>query len=211
MNIKNRKTVLIEAINRGSDEMIEYLIQSGADLSATDLYGMKSSDWLTRIRPNFVSTQMRRHAVDKLALGPDSAVMKSSLRGMANQSNDIKDALAIVYFVSRCFRLLHMEEDARLAYQPAILLAIDCSHRVPECDLCFTSATVDSPFYKCMICADIDLCQTCMEKYVEEDLLRICRGHDFMRVVAVEARERFRNEEEVDQWLVKVVKRIEDL
>ncbi|KAL9608440.1 MAG: hypothetical protein Q9167_006739 [Letrouitia subvulpina] len=198
------------AIENGTDELVDYLIQSGASLSAMDCYGMKCSDWLDRQRPHFRVPQSPTQ-IDDTPVGPDMTKLRHYVIKLATEMRvDEAKRNNQFYHLAHCFFLLGMEDDAKVAYQQKVLLEKDHSINVPSCNRCDMLENKVDPFYACKICPDTDLCKICMEKYYKEDLLTYCRDHDFIRIVASEAMFRPSDTKAFDQWLGGIVEQFKD-
>lgn len=106
--------------------------------------------------------------------------------------------------------MLSMDEDARLARQLGILFQEDMS-KAPYCDACEARQNKTDLFFVCKICPNTDLCEPCMEKYEREDVLTFCHGHDFLRVVASEARFQPSDTHSFNHWLDGLIERFNDV
>ena len=199
------------AIVEGADEVVEYLIRSGADLGAMDCYGMKCSDWLKRIRPHLKMPQSTSQEVDDTPAGPNMAVLRRTLFDLITEirRNEAKRTDEL-YILAHCFLLLGMEDHAKISYQQGILLQGDRSTNLPECNKCGTYLNRVDPFFTCKTCPETDLCETCMERNNSEGALKICRDHDFMRTVASEAKIRPDDPKALIQWLDGIVEQFKD-
>ena len=207
----NRISPLHMAIATGTDEVVEYLIRSGADLSAMDCYGMTCSDWLKRSRPNFKVPRAMSQEFDAISFGPKMAVLKCTLIDLTTQIRKNKaKRLGNFYKLARCFFLLGMEDDARLAYQQRVLAQEGSSIHVPVCDKCRAHQNKVDPFFACKTCSDTDLCESCMDKYDKEEVLKYCRNHKFLRIVASEAKFQPSDNEAFDRWLDGIIEQFKD-
>ena len=205
-------TPLRKAIERGTDEMVEYLISSGARLDALDPYGMRCSDWLKRLRPDFhLRTRMLSIPdIPDYPPGPDMVILRRSLI-------DLTKALSTTtgknpnkwYWLAHGFILLGMEDDAQIAYQQNILSDIGPGN-VPSCNNCSTTQNRLDPFYTCKTCPESDLCADCMDKYQREPVLQVCRDHDFLKFVASEAKFQPSDTDALNRWLDGIVERFQD-
>lgn len=204
------------AIENATDELVDYLIESGADLSAMDRYGMKCSDWLNRLRPH-IRVPRSTSQVNRASIGPDITKLRGYLVELVteirlDEANRNYKYYRNSYDLAHCFLLLGMEDDAKIAYQQRFLLYNDPIDLV-YCDGCGTAQNKVDPFFACKTCPDTDLCGACMEKYYKnkECVRKYCRNHDFIRVIASEAKFRPSDIEESDQWLDGILEQFKDL
>ena len=195
------------AIAHGADEVVQYLIRSGADLDAMDCYGMKCSDWLKRLRPHLTVPQSKSQEIDDIPAGPDMAVLRRTVFDSATRiRRDEAEKPDEFYHLAHCFLLLGMEDDAKIAFHQEILVQDDCS----TCDECHAISNKIDPFFACKTCPDTDLCKICIEKHKKEVVKKICRDHDFMRIVASEAKTRPDDTEAYNEWLDRIVGQFRD-
>lgn len=201
---------LRRAIEWGTDEVVEYLIRSGAKLDAMDCYGMRCSDWLQRLRPNISLPRAVDGEFDGISASPDMAVLRRTLRDVATRIKGVEATREGEYYIlAHCFLLLDREEDARLAYQQR-LLSHDSPGSASICDGCKVRQNLVDPFFACKTCPDRDLCESCMEKHGSESVLDICRNHDFLRIVVAEAKFQPSDTEAFSQWLDGIVEEFKD-
>ncbi|KAL8744547.1 MAG: hypothetical protein Q9184_007987, partial [Pyrenodesmia sp. 2 TL-2023] len=132
-------TALREAIGRASDELIEFLVQNGAGMSTTDGYQMTCSDWLRRLRPHLLKSQLIAQRLDKGRVGPNMAMLRRYTSKLAVIiRRDYREKHVEFACITNCLLMLGMENDARLAYQLNILTM---------CDGCDTVQNANDPFY----------------------------------------------------------------
>ena len=198
------------AITKGSDEVVEYLIESGADLSTMDCYGMKCSDWLKGRHFNsgvpFVSL-----ALQDVSFGPDIAVMRNTVLVLIGRIRENKETSNALYTLAHCCLFSGLDDDARSAYQQKILLGQeDSTNSILECNNCDTRANLEDAFFACKLCPESDLCNKCKEEHDRKAVLNICRNHEFMEVIASEAKFKPSDTEELNKWLDGIVDRIQD-
>ncbi|KAL8721991.1 MAG: hypothetical protein Q9225_001426 [Loekoesia sp. 1 TL-2023] len=202
---KDGSTPLRNTIESASDELIEYLIQKGADLFATDQYGMTCLDWLRRLRPHLHISERIGKELDNVVSGPDIIVLRRNTSERAAViRKDIQKGKKELYDLSKALVMLNMESDARLARQARILVQERGSLYVPYCDVCNTPQNREDPFYACKDCLETDLCHECMIKYEDKPLLDYCHNHEFLKIVASEAKIRPDQTEAFDEWLLGI-------
>lgn len=201
-------TALRGAIGRASDELVEYLIVQGADMFTIDEYQMTCSNWLRRLRPHLLQSQQIAQRLDKDKIGPDIAMLRRHTYELAViiRRDYGRKKVKLACFIN-CLLMLGMEDDARLAYQLKALVPAYCSS-VSLCDGCDDVQIRKGASYHCKSCPDTDLCQECMTKHKEKPVLNICRGHEFMRAVASEARIRPDQTKALDRWLCGIEERL---
>ena len=206
---KTRDTPVHDAIVGGaSDGLVNELIQSGADLSVSDQYGMSCLDWLRRLRPHLLASQQCCQALESVAFGPDLAILERNASELAARiRKEPQEQLDDVYYLFRSLLLLNMEGDARLAYQASSLAKESGPIGVIKCDGCNTFQNRDDPFYPCKTCPNTDLCHECMIKHRKQPLLERCRDHDFLRIVASEASVRLDQTKVFEDWLLSIEER----
>ena len=199
------------AIEHGADEVVQYLIRSGADLDAMDCWGMKCSDWLKRLRPHLKVPQSMSQEIDDTPVSPDMSVLRRTLFDFATKiRRDEAKTPSDFYRLARCFLLLGMEDDAKTALHQVVLLQEHCSMDLMWCDKCSATPNKVDPFFLCKTCPDTNLCKTCMEEHNKEGALKICRDHDFLGIVASEAKIRPDDTEAYGQWLDGIVGQFKD-
>ncbi|KAL8670597.1 MAG: hypothetical protein Q9168_004871 [Polycauliona sp. 1 TL-2023] len=212
VDIKNRSgdSPLFIAIQYGSEEVIDDLIQRGANLSALDDYGMTCLDWVKRQRPCILESEGMHHRLSDPAIEHDVvAIQRKAIERIERIALPLKantNPYNNLYSLCTAFLLLDMERDALLAYQLNFL--VDREVLPTFCDGCKTHQTGDAPFYKCKLCPEMDLCQSCLATYKERPPRNLCQGHDFLRAVASEARITPDQPEAVQAWLLGIVERL---
>ena len=207
-------TPLKIAIGRGgSDEIIKYLIQSGADLETADCFGMRSLDWLQRSRPNLKISRSTIELVHDDSSSPNMAVLRRTIVRLAAQLKeaDSETRSSDLYILARCFLLLGIENDARLIYQN-FLLPPEVTAGGYECDGCPTSLNANCPFFICKTCPDNVFCQRCiLGREKKEDLSNHCQYHDFIEVSVLDAKFTPNDTEVLNGWLDKISEQFRDL
>ncbi|KAL8832406.1 MAG: hypothetical protein Q9191_000278 [Dirinaria sp. TL-2023a] len=202
---------LHKAIGSGTDEVVEYLIRSRADLNAMDCYGMTCLDWLKRLRPHLKVPHSASQGVEGISSSPKIAVLTRTLLNCVTQiKDDNARILTSSYVLGHCFLLLGMEDDARLAYQQRVLFQDYSQTDRPICDGCEAYQNKFDPFFACKACPDTDLCESCMKKHEREGVLDICRDHEFLRIVASEAKFRPSDTQAFEHWLDGIVEKFKD-
>jgi hypothetical protein len=86
--------------------------------------------------------------------------------------------------LGRCLVFLQQFGKAHCAFRQQVLRYTedgDPVHNV-RCNLCDEKPNIIGTRFVCMTCADVDLCATCMQKYPDEQKLRMCQNHKFLEV-----------------------------
>ncbi|KAL8756705.1 MAG: hypothetical protein Q9199_002751 [Rusavskia elegans] len=214
INAKNKfeQTPLRVAIEFAPDEHIEDLLLHGADLSAMDQNGMTCLDWIKRQRPRLLESEILLQVLSDVAIEHDVTILRrmaiERTKGIASTLKGDVEFKDDFYILCTSLLLLDMELDALLAHQLTFLAQKGNTDCIPFCDGCSTRQTRDDPFYKCKICPNTDFCQECMAKYNEPPLSEICRSHEFLRVVASEARITPDQTEALETWLLGIEERL---
>lgn len=209
---KTGATPLRMAIDRGSDELVQFLVQSGADLDMMDCYGMRVSDWMQRLRPNLMTSQLACEAVRTGSSGPDTVVLKRTIVRLTIElkENEPRRQPHDLCTLAQCLMMLGMDDDAKLAYQQACLLPKVAEYTLAICDACSTPQTQCNTFFKCRICPDTDFCERCMRKYQEEKGLKSnCLDHEFLQVFAPTAN--LGPKATLNDWLHTITQQFMDL
>lgn len=203
-------TPLHAAIEKGSDEMIDILIEYGASMSITDCYGMNGLSWLRALRPTHrILQDQGKEALYDISSEPDTTVIKKTVFDIAStlkNDNVSSDAPFQFRILAHSLAMLGYEDDAILLYSLRTLLDVD-AYGAPYCDGCGIAQTADGAFYICRTCCDVDLCPTCMQQYTTCLQLDICKGHEFYEVIASQARFGPGNTEELNECLRGIIDR----
>ncbi|KAL8773658.1 MAG: hypothetical protein Q9209_001424 [Squamulea sp. 1 TL-2023] len=195
-------SVLRDALEFAPDELIEDFIQRGANLSAVDRFGMTCLDWIKRQRPHL-------QCGDKGVTGPNMTLLSRNASGLAALlKKDSSNWVHNFYRFSKGLLMLDMELDAMLAYQVGFLAKEGDSEPAFHCGGCKDTQTREHPFYMCKSCPYTDLCHTCMAKYGDSLLFDHCKNHDFLRIVASEARITPDQKEALEEWLSGILQRL---
>ena len=203
-----QRTPLHAAIEKGSDEMIDILIQHGAKMSTTDCYGMNGLCWLKALRPTHrILQDQGNEALHDIPSEPNKAVIRKTIFDVASTlKNDNVTSAAPFQFriLAHSLGMLGDDDDARLLYSLRTLLDVE-AYGAPYCDGCGTPQIVDSPFYVCKTCSDVDLCSTCMPQYEKSLMLEACKNHRFFEIIASQARFRPEKKEDLNEWLDGII------
>ncbi|KAI4249560.1 MAG: hypothetical protein L6R42_008933, partial [Xanthoria sp. 1 TBL-2021] len=209
---KFEQTPLRVALECAPDEYIEDLLLHGADLSAMDQYGMTCLHWMQRLRPRLLESEILRQVLSDVAIEYDITILRrmaiERTKRIASKLKGDMEFETDFYILCTSLLLLDMELDALLAYQLRSLAQKGNTDCVPSCDGCGAHQTRDDPFYKCKICPNTDFCQECMAKYNEPPLSEFCQSHEFLRVVASEARIIPDQTEALETWLLGIEERL---
>lgn len=209
----NDETPLHFATALGAGAIVKYLIQSGADLDIRDSYGMRSSDWLQRSRPNLKTSLSLNELVRDDSSSPNMAILRRTVVRLATRlkEDDLETMTSDCYHLAHCFFLIGMEDEARLAYQQ-ILSVADTAAYTPRCNECGTGPKPFDPFFTYKICPGTDFCERCMRKYHENQVLHNHTGnHEFLRIYAPDAKFKASDTEAFNGWLDIIVGRFKDL
>lgn len=197
--------ILRSAITMGSNELIDLLIRNGADLSATDDFGMTCAGWLWLLRPPYRYLTEKKGYLGEMPLSMNIAVLSRSISSEAARRGKSSGLRNInFYMLGQCLLRMGLDEEARLAYQQKLLLE-DGPH--PICNVCVQRANEVDPWFVCKTCPEIDLCESCMIEHTKVCLRDICRHHQFLQVVGTEAKIRPEQAEALNEWLIKIEER----
>lgn len=79
--------------------------------------------------------------------------------------------------------ILDDDENARFAFERTVKADNEAPLHFANCDNCVPRKLISGDRFVCRICADIDLCEQCMQDYDEGNTGRlVCRGHSFLKV-----------------------------
>ena len=206
---KYEMTLLSRAIRFAPDDLVEDLIQRGADLSAIDHFGMTCLDWIKRLRPRLLESPTLCQSLDEGTSGPDVALLRRNTSELAARARRNSHAhLEDFYYFCKCLLMLDMESDALLAYQLCFWAPKSRSKVFSYCDFCRNKyPIVLDTVYTCKSCFDTDLCYNCMTLY-DKPLLKFCQGHEFLKIDPIKARIRPDQTEEIETWLLSIEERL---
>ena len=192
-------TALSESITNGHTEVAKVLIEAGSDPSILDYYGRNCFDLAASLRLDVPLSQIPM-------MKDSSSVMDMYHQGMLfalNKPNRFCDSNAMSisqeagiddYLLGRLLLFQNRRQDACTAFERGMRRASEQSLDYPptaECDMCDLSLPrkeeVDSVYFVCTTCTNIDLCSTCMEQYqitggINRDGLELCESHEFLQV-----------------------------
>ena len=203
---KNGSTPLQLAITQSSDEIIELLIDRGADVQVMDCYGMTCAAWIRRSRSHLKLLTSDEYS----QTGPDTAMLREAmLKSVSKIQSAPVDHLGECCDIARYCLLLGMEEDARVAHQQYDLWHCGTANKITTyCSGCFENQRVNERFFACKRCMATDLCESCMGGYGDRVILNQCKDHDFLRIVGSEAPFKPSDTEMLNQWLDRLVEKI---
>ena len=199
-------TPLRKAIERGSDELVRYLIGWGADLRKVDCYGMTCFDWLQLLRPDFRLPSWRLEGLSDLPKGPNQITIRQTILDIATKASAEADFGGVFTILAKCFIWLKMNDNARQAYVFRFYFDGNAG-----CDGCDILQTQNAPFFACKTCPDIDLCQDCMTLYRQKNMLPVCRNHHFLRSVVRGHTTSETQKSDLNDWLKSIEQQFKHL
>ncbi|KAL8883125.1 MAG: hypothetical protein Q9192_007435 [Flavoplaca navasiana] len=217
INIKNDRdeTPLYLAIEYGLEDVIVELLRRGANLTAIDKYGMACLDWIKRLRPRLLESETLRQKISDVAIGDDPVAIRRNAYERTKRIASMlqADQMSSIEYYDFCtmLLLLDMDHDASLAYQLTYLHGRSLSDKQGVrvvCKGCDARQRREQPFYKCKMCPSTEFCHECMTIREEQPVCKFCEDHDFLKVVASEARILPDQPEAIQGWLLGIEERL---
>jgi len=163
------------------ESSMEVLLDHGADPWALGAFGRSSVDWAYLHDPT-AQIMRKRNLGLKVT---DEAMVTSRLRLNARLlieriiSDPQKDEFrfnALGYVLSK----LNEVDDSCVAFEQRVRDKNRVTHNI-NCNSC-KSDEIEGKRFICKVCAALNLCEECMDKYNEGVTVRGCIGHEFLEV-----------------------------
>ncbi len=193
------ETALSQSIRNRHADIAEVLLKAGSDPSILDYYGQNCFDLAASLCSNVPLLQ-----TTILKTKDPSAVMDMYHQGMLfalRKPNRFFDPKAVRIeagirnnLLGRLLLFQDRRQDACTAFERDMQRASEqsldyCPSAI--CDLCDVplprEGEVDSVYFVCTTCTNIDLCSTCMEQYetgrtINREGSELCESHEFLKV-----------------------------
>ena len=207
------ETALLLSIKKRHAETAKLLIEAGADPNVLDYYGRNCFDWAASLRLDvpllqaaFPKTKDPSTVMDMYQQGILHALHRPN-RFCDTEAMKISQEMDIKYdLLGRLLLGQKRRQDACTAFDRKMqraretgvyCLCCDLIFHDEEdydgrpCDLCDASILrelrINSVYFVCTTCANIDLCSTCMEEYnstrtIDKEGVELCENHEFLKV-----------------------------
>jgi len=180
-------TALQLALSRFLRAMVILLFKRGTDLHYTNLYGLCGFDMALAqyhfSEDDLAVVQRRSHFARRTKL-------LDALLSVAKTVQTKPSRWGLDFSrVMKCLHLLHSHEDVQFGYQFTIeILSNGQLQHNSFCNICYPSGATNKGIigyrYKCMVCFDVDLCETHMKEYEKKGtrLKNLCHKHSFLKI-----------------------------
>jgi len=187
-NTRNRRseTALHQAVYFFDTVIARQLIAGGADPMLHDGLGRTCFDWALQDPP--ILDVVLEFCVDAKQTDPavSTSILRTTIRNLVADFRSENNIIVGDNWLGHCLLLANDDQEAFCAFDQAI------ANESPKfgfihpviCDGCDNSNNnIKGMRFVCRVCADTDLCWSCMADYESGTMnRRICRGHDFMKI-----------------------------
>jgi hypothetical protein len=206
----NGWTPLLLAVHSGHTEIVELLLRNGADINATtkhdgtalhlacvhhfpiicrllmargadprliDGYGHTSIDWAMADPLTFSSLEVTTEITPNDILWKRTSLLASIRKDLSlgHEGSSYHLAKKLIFYGDEESAYIFLEQTIKKLRNGSIRQGAICSS-------CGSRNLIIGPRFVCKTCAEVDLCKSCMDAYVEGSNVIGCVGHEFLTV-----------------------------
>jgi hypothetical protein len=214
-------TALHRAIHYHHAEMIQSLIKAGSDVYLADPFGYSPLEYASRdpeffrgINPVFQQKYIPASEAERQRKRRSSIL--AAIRLAKNTDGRIQNP--DIYYLGRQLLFFGDEENALWGILRNASLKGQSLRHCAYCNICQSQKDdekIEGTRFICRKCPQVDLCDSCMVKYLNGATLPGCRGHDFFRIPRADKDDLVAEFQEVqkmplNEWLEQLLAKYDD-